>query len=453
MLLGPVGIGLISIYQSIADMIRSGCMLGMDTAVVKEIAQVAISEDKNIFYKTIACFNKWFSIAALIALLICVVFCYPISLWAFDDAKYAIHIAILSVSISMLVLATGKSAILQGMRRISEMAKAAVLGGFIGLLATIPVYYFWRLDGIIPAILINAIIGLLCAEYYYRKQGIKKVAISNREVFNSGLNTLRLGIYIVVSGFIATLSMFAIRAFISRNIDVDAAGLFQASWMITNVYFGIVLRAMGSDFFPRLSAISQEENKVKELVNEQGYIVLALASPVIVGLLLFSEPVLSLLYSSQFVYADAVLKWQLLATFFKIVSWPVSFILLAKNRGFIFLMTESVFYATYILSAYLLYPQYGLEAAGIGYLAAYVIYLPVIFFACKNISSFGWNKDIWAMILANLLLVSASFYIAYFHKESVLWSMTILAISFLYTYFRLRKIFSLEDLKSWFRKR
>lgn len=452
-LLGPVGIGLISIYQSVVDMIRSGCMLGMDTAGVKEVAEATVSEDKNTFYKTIARFNKWFSVSALTALIICIVFCYPISLWAFDDGKYAIYIALLSVSISMLILATGKSAILQGMRKIPEMAKIAVLGGFIGLVATIPIYYFWRLDGIIPALLINAIIGLLCAEYYYRKQGIKKVAISNREAFNSGLNTLRLGIYIVVSGFIATLSMFAIRAFISRNIDVDAAGLFQASWVITNVYFGIVLRAMGSDFFPRLSAISQEGDKVKKLVNEQSYIVLALASPVIVVLLLFSEPVLSLLYSSQFVNADTVLKWQLLGTFFKIVSWPISFILLAKNKGFIFLMTEIAFYGTYLLAVYFLYPQYGLESTGIGYFAAYAVYLPAIFFACRNISGFGWVKDVWAMILVNLFLVAASFYIVYFHKGSMLWGMAILATSFLYAYFRLKKVFSFEDLKGWFRKK
>ncbi|MFV0417874.1 MAG: O-antigen translocase [Dysgonomonas sp.] len=452
-LLGPVGIGLISIYQSLTDLIRSACLLGMDTAVVKEVAEATVEENKDVLFKTISRFNKWFNASALIALFACIVFCYPISLWVFDDSKYAIHIAILSVSISMLVLATGKSAILQGMRRISEMAKAAVLGGFIGLLATIPVYYFWRLDGIIPALIINSIIGLLCAEYYYRRQGIKKVALSNREAFNSGLDTLKLGIYIIVSGFIATLSMFAIRAFISRNIDVDAAGLFQASWVITNVYFGIILRAMGSDFFPRLSAISQDENEFKKLANEQSYIVLALTSPVIVVMLLFSEPILSLLYSSQFVYADTVLQWQLLGAFFKIVTWPISFILLAKNRGFIFLITEIIFYGAYLLSAYLLFPRYGLEAAGIGYFVAYTVYLPVMFFTCRSISNFGWNKSVGRMILINLFLVAASFYITFFHKGNMLLCTAIMAISFLYTYFRLKKVFSVEDLKNWFRKK
>lgn len=453
LLLGPVGIGLISIYQSISDMIRSGSMFGMDTAGIKEVAEAAATGDEASFYKTISRLNKWFVFSAFIAFLICVVFCYPISLWAFGDAQYAIYIALLSVSISMLILATGRSAILQGMRKIAEMAKVAIFGGIAGLIVTVPVYYVWRLDGIIPALIINAAIGLLCAEYYYRRQGIRKVKISNRDAFEKGLNSLKLGGYIVFGGFIATLSMFVVRAFISHNIDVDAAGLFQASWVITNVYFGIVLRSMGADFFPRLSSVSQENIETKRLVNEQSYIILALGTPVILILLLFSESILSLLYSDQFVLAGTLLKWQLLGTFFKIVSWPVSFILLTKNKGFVFLITEVLFYGVYLLAAYLLHFQFGLEAAGFGYFVAYAVYLPVVFFACRNISGFNWSKDVLGMILVNLFLVIISFYVVYFHKVNILWSVAILTISSLYTYFKMRKVFSFEDLKNWFEKR
>lgn len=452
-LLGALGIGLISIYQSISDMIRSGCMLGMDTAGVKEVAESSASEDKLSFYKTIARFNRCFFLSALIAFFICVVFCYPISLWAFGDGGHAIYIALLSVGIFMLILATGRSAILQGMRKITEMAKVAIIGGLIGLVVTIPIYYFWRLDGIIPALILNAAIGLFCAEYYYRKQGIKKIGISNHVAFERGLSSLKLGAYIVAGGFIGTLSMFAVRAFISHNIDVEAAGLFQASWVITNVYFGVVLRSMGADFFPRLSAVSQDDVEMKRLVNEQSYIVLVLGTLVILILLLFSKPVLSLLYSDQFVYADGVLKWQLLGTFFKIVSWPMSFILLAKNRGFVFLITEVVFYGVYLLASYLLYSYCGLEAAGLGYFVAYAVYLPVVFFACRSISFFNWNREIWLMILVNLFLIAVSFYMVYIHEANVLWNITILAISFLYTYLRLRKVLNFEDLKNWFGKR
>lgn len=454
LLLGPVGIGIIGIYQSLSDMIRSGCVLGMDTAGVKEIAEAEASGDKGLFYSTVSRFNKWFRISALLGLVVCLVFCYPISLWAFDDGGYAVYIAILSVSIFLMILATGRSTVLQGMCKIPEMAKSAVWGALLSLVVTLPVYYFWRMDGIIPALIINAAIWLLCTEYYYRKQKIKEAGISNKEAFSAGLSAFRLGIYIVVAGFIGTLAMFAVRAFITRNIDIDAAGIFQSSWVITNVYLGLILKAMGTDFFPRLSAIAGEGDKVKKLVNEQLYVVLVVASPVIVGMLLFSDFVLSLLYSSDFSSAGVILRWQLAGTFLKIVSWPVAFILLAKNRGLMFLITEVLFYAAYLLSAYLLYPHYGLEAAGIGYLIAYALYLPVIYFGGYSVSGFRWSRDVVKMIPVNLLLISASFYVSYIRNENMLWLViSIFCISLLYAFFKLKKVFSLEDLKGWFRKK
>ncbi len=453
-LLGPMGVGIIGIYQSVIEMVRSTCSLGIDTAGVKDIAEADNNTDKDSLYKTITRFNKWFRASALLALLICIAFCYPISHWAFGSDDYAIYIACLSVAAALHILATGKSTILQGLRKIPEMAKSAVWGSLIGLIVTIPVYYIWRLDGIVPALIINALIWFLCVMFYYRKQTIKGIDISNKEAFEAGLSSLRLGVYIVLAGIVSTVSMFLVRAYISRNIDLDAAGLFQSAWVITNVYLGLILKSMGSDYFPRLSAISGEKEKVKKLVNEQSYIVLVIALPIIVGMLLFADFALSVLYSYDFTGAGTILRWQVLGTFLKVLCWPISFILLARNKGLVFLITEIIFYVAYLLSAYLLYPAYGLDAAGIGYLIAYAVYFPVIVWAGYSISEFKWNGDILKMTLVSLVFICAAFYIAHFHTGHTLTlSIAILCLSLLYAYIKLKKVFSLEDLKNWFRKK
>lgn len=454
LLLGTMGIGLIGIFQSIVDMVRSGCLFGMDTAGVKEVAEVKSKGDEVSFSRSVAGFNKWFRISAILALGVCVLFCYPISLWVFDSGDYAFHIALLSIAVSFFILTTGRSVILQGMRRISELAKSMIWGSLIGLVVTIPIYYIWRTDAIIPAFILSALIGFLCVEYYYRKQGIKKVQVSVQESLISGLAAFKLGIYIVVAGFVGTFSMFLIRAFISRNIDLDAAGLFQSAWMITNVYLGLILRAMGSDFFPRLSAISADKEKSKTLVNEQTYIVLVIASPIIVGLLLFSDFALSILYSSEFVYANTILKWQILGSFFKVLSWPMAFILLAKGKGGLFLLTEIVFYLVYLLFSYLLYPVYGLDASGIGYFIAYIVYLPMVFFIVRAISGFVWNRDILRMGLINLLLIVGVFLVSTYYTGYMLTiGSVLLIVSVVYAYVKLKKVFSMDDFKSWFKKK
>ncbi|WP_029903015.1 O-antigen translocase [Prevotella sp. 10(H)] len=455
-LLGPAGVGFIGICYSIIDTFRAGCGLGMDTAGVKEIAEANNSENKQALYRTIARFNKWFKVSAIAGAIACIIFCYPISIWASGDDEYALRIAGLSVAVLLSIITTGRSTILQGMRRIPEMAKSAVLGSFFGLLFTAPLYFIFGIQSIVPAFIGTGLISFFCVEYYYRRQRIPKVALSNKEAFQSGLNTLKLGIYIVIAGFIGTISMFLVRTYLSRSIDIDAAGLFQSAWVITNIYLSLILRSMGTDFFPRLSAIAGEKDKIKQLVNEQTYIILVVASPAIVTMLLFSDFALSVLYTSKFEYASDVLRWQILGTFFKVLSWPMAFIMLAKNKGSAFLFTEVIFYAVYLLSAYLLFPSYGLDATGIGYLIAYIIYLPMVFIFSRNISDFVWRKDIIRMALINAVLITAAFFTArlyYTEEYALIPGAIILIITLIYAYFKLKRVFNFADLKDWFRKR
>lgn len=453
-LLGPLGVGIIGIYSSVIEMIRSGGALGMDTTGVKEIAEANSSEDKDTLLKTVSRFNKWFKATALFGALICLVFSYPISIWAFEDSGYTIYIASLSICVFLAILTTGRSTILQGLRKIPEMAKSTVLGSLFGLLVSLPAYLLLGVDGIVPVFITSGLISFLCVEFYYRKQHLGKFSLSNKDAFEAGLMTLKLGLFIVISAFIGTASMFLVRAFVARSIDLDAAGLFQSAWVITNIYLSLILRSMGSDFFPRLSAIAGEEEKVRKLVNEQSYIILIIASPIIIGMLLFADFALSVLYSSKFDSADAVLRWQILGTFFKVISWPIAFIMLVKNKGAIFLATEIVFYLVYLLSGYFLFPKYGLDATGIGYLVAYVVYLPMVFFVGKSISGFTWDGNIIKMVAVNMLLIGIAFYLAQYYSAGygVLLGAGVLAISLVYAYLKLKKVFSLSDLKAWFKK-
>lgn len=453
-LLGPAGVGLIGIYQSIIDMMRSGYGLGMDTAGVREIAEAKANTDDTTFGKTISRFNKWFKWTAILGFLTCVIFCYPISIWVFEDDRHAFFIAALSVCVSLAILTTGRSTILQGMRKIPELAKSNMLGSIFGLIATVPVYYTIGLDGIIPAFIITWLISFLCVEYYYRRQHFNKVEISGKEAFYSGLSTLKLGIFIVLAGLISTISMFLVRAYITREDSIDTAGLFQSAWVITNIYLGLILRSMGSDFFPRLSAIAGQKDKVKQLINEQSYIVLIIAPSFIIGMLIFSDFALSVLYSGKFTGANTLLCWQLTGTFFKVLSWPVAFIMLAKNRGLIFFISEVAYYAVYLVAGYLLYPYYGLAAAGIGYLIAYIVYLPIVLIVGHNLSEFRWDKKIIQMAFINLILICITFYIViYISEYTYLGTIPLLCISLLYAYLNLRKVFSISELKGWFRRK
>lgn len=452
-LLGPSGMGIIGVFQSIIDLMRSGYGFGIDTAAVRDVAAANSTEDENKLTETVSLFQKLFFLSALIGLIGCVIFCYPISLWAFDDGAYSIHIALLSISIFFAILTTGRSSILQGMRKIRYMAQASIIGSIISLAITFPLYYFLGTQGITPYFILINIAAFASVNYFYKKLNIETTKISYHEAYIAGRETLKFGLYVVVAGLIGTFSMFLIRGIIIRNIDIDAAGLFQSAWTITTVYLALILRSMGTDFFPRLSSIIDNNKEANRLVNEQSYITLLIVSPLIVGMIVFSGLAISILYSSDFSYADNVLRWQLVGTFLKVLSWPLAFIMLAKNKGRIFLITEIIFYAIYLLSCYFFIDRYGLDITGIGYLAAYIVYLPTVFIIGKRISGFGWNKEIWQMVIVNSIFITAAFCVCmYCNQYEFLFGGVLLVLTLGYSFVKLRKVFGIDDLRKWIKK-
>lgn len=452
-LLGPAGLGIIGVFQSIIDLMRSGYGFGIDTAAVRDVAAANIENDGDKLNKTVSLFNKLFYLSAFVGAIGCIVFCYPISIWAFGESTYSIHIALLSLAVFFTILTVGRSSILQGMRRIGDMAKSSIIGSVLSLLITIPLYYFWKIDGIIPYFILINILTFICANIYYKRLHFKTTYISYKAACKIGTNVLKFGFYVVVAGLIGTFTMFLLRGLIIKNIDLDAAGLFQSAWTITSVYLALILRSMGSDFFPRLSAIADDNKLVKGLVNEQSYITLLIASPIIVGMILFSDVAISILYSSKFSHAGSLLQWQLVGTFLKVLSWPIAFIMLAKNKGLLFLITEILFYGVYILICHFMIDTYGLDITGIGYLIAYMVYLPSVFIAGKYISGFGWRKDIVTMIIINAILIASSFYISMNEiPHAKLTGIALLILTLAYSYLKLRKVFDLRDISKWFKK-
>lgn len=452
-LLGTVGVGLISIYQSTLDMIKSVSSLGIETTGVREIAAVD-DNDKDQLHHIISVIDRCTLIFAILGAAFCLIFCYPISIWVFGDPSPSYQFALLSVCMFFTILAAGQAVVLQGLRRISYMVKSSIIWNVCGLVISLPLYYFYRLDGIIPVFIVVSIAMFLSAYFYRRKIEIQSVQVSFDQLTKRGASVVRVGIFIVLASILTTLSFFLVRAFLSKNTGVESVGLFQAAWTITNVYLMLILKSMGSDFYPRLCTIINDNKKTGLLINEQTYVVLVIAVPIIILLLLCSKIALSLLYSSDFEGAAGILNWQIMGTFFKVLSWPLGFILLAKGKGLIYFLSETLFLIFYLAGIYCLYPFYAFESVGISYLIAYSLYLPIVFILGRKLSGFEWTTENLRIGIISLILVLLAFWIVkYVPNYSIIAGIPILIISVIYSSYKLNKVFSLKSLLNFFKHR
>ena len=408
LLLGAAGVGLAGMFQSIIDLIRSVTSLGLSFSSVREIAEAHQTEDPKRIGHTVTMLKRWLWWTGIAGMILTIIFSPLISTFTFGDKKQTFSICLLAFCVLTGTLSSGQLALLQGLRKIGHMAKASAIGAVSGLIIALALYAWLGIKGIIPSLVAVSVTGLFTTWWFSRKIPVEKVVQSYQETLRKGGDMVKLGLFTVGSGLISTLTLFLVRSFILRNSDVASVGLFQAAWSICNLYLGAVLTAMGADYFPRLCGLKDNDTQIVRFVNQQTRFVLVVSTPIIVGMMLITTPVINLLFSSAFNSAVDLMRWQIVGTFLKVLVWPTGFVLLSKGKGFQFLLVESTWFIVYYLVTRLLWPMIGLEAAGVGYVVSYLIYLPFVLVLVKPLCSLKFEaKNIFLMVQYFLFVVIA----------------------------------------------
>ena len=446
-LLGPTGVGIVGLYQSTLEIVQSATSLGLGFSAVRDVAEAAGTNDQQRIGRTITILRRWVWLTGLLGMTMLLLFREQFSRYAFNDTGHTFYFVMLAVVPLFAAISGGQLALLQGIRRIGDMARAGVLGAAAGLCITAPLYWLMGIKGIVPALIISALADLGLSYYFARKVTITPVIINWRETLTGGSGMIRLGIFTVITGLATTGSMYLVRIFISGQMGVDGVGQFQAAWNLSATYVGLILGAMAADYFPRLSAVNQDNVQACKLVNEQTEISLLLAGPLIVGMICFMDMIVWLFYSAQFGQSINILLWQSLGNLLKVISWPMGFLLLAKDRGSYYIFTELLWNALFLATIWLLWDRSGIESTGIAFLVGYLVFTGVIYAICKRMCGFTWSrKNIKAILLYTSLSILA-FINTKYHSLPYwqIYGTGLLAAAMLYSYYEMKQIVDIRQ--------
>jgi len=391
-LLGPTGVGIVGILQTIIDMVRNATGFGINFSGVKYIAEAAGTDDLYKISKTVNVLKKWALATGLLGMFITIIFCIPFSKYSFGNNSYAINIAILSIVLLISSVSSAQLALLQGLRMIGKMAKATLYGSILGTAITLPLYWWLGIKGIVPGLILTAFGSLIISWLFTKDIKVEIVKYTLKESFLSGLNMAKLGFFIVINGFIATASMYVIRALVMSKLGLDSVGFFQAVMTISTLYLGILLNSMLADFFPRLSMINTDNNASNKLINEQLELTLLVGTPMILGIITFSTLIIHLLYSTSFSPAIPVLQWQIAASLMTLISWPLGVMFLAKDKGKYAIMTETIKQLIFIAFVFMFFDYFGLKVLGIGFFIASFVNMLLVIPSVRYLGDFRFSK-------------------------------------------------------------
>ena len=403
-LLGPAGMGIASLLNSTIGIIGSVTNFGLGTSAVKDIASANISSDPDRIAITMTIFRKLVWLTGTLGIIVTIVLAPWLSELTFGNRDYTIAFVLLSVTLLISQLSSGQMVILQGMQKMQYLAKANIAGSALGLVLTLPLYYFYKIDAIVPGMIISSVIALILSWYFAQKINIHTVKVTLQQTIHEGKSMLMMGFMISLSGLISLLVSYAVRLFISRTGGIEQVGLYNSGFSIINTYVGMIFAAMATDYYPRLSAVSHSNTLCKQTINQHAEIAVLILAPIVLFFLVFIKWVVIVIYSHAFIGMSNMMHWAMFGIFFKAASWSVAFILLAKGASKLFFWSELM--ANIYICAFNIigYKYWGLNGIGISFVMGYLLYFIQVFIIAKVKYGFDFEMAFYKMFSLQLFL-------------------------------------------------
>ena len=343
-----------------------------------------------------------------------VVFCRPISRLTFGSTERSAAVALLSVAVLFKLVSAGQGALIQGMRRIADLAKMNVWGALFGACFGIPLVYLFRERGVVPSLIVVAGMAIATSWWYSRKIHVASPVVGFSQVRQEVGSLLKLGSAFMASGLMTMGVAYLVRITVLHKVGYEATGLYQSAWTLGGLYIAFILQAMGADFFPRLTASAHDDSACNRLVNEQALVGLLLAGPGVIATLTFAPIVVALLYSAKFGAAVGVLRWICLGATLQVITWPMGFIIVAKGRQNLFFASEFAWTVVAVGLAWVCVKYFGLDGAGIAFFGSYVFHGILSYTIARHLSDFRWagiDRKIGIVFLSLIAVVFCGFYV------------------------------------------
>ena len=414
MLLGPAGFGLFGLYGLVQNLAQSIGGMGVNSSGVRQIAASAGSGNMQRIAETATVLRRTSVALGLLGAASLLTLSRQASKVTFGDTSHTMAISFLSIAVFFGLVSGGQGALLQGMRRIADLARMNILAALFGLCVAIPLVYFFRQRGVVPSIVAVAGMSILSSWWYSRKLEIQAADISLAQFRHEAFALLKLGAAFMASGLLTLGVAYVVRIMILRDLGLPATGLYQAAWTLGGLYVAFILQAMAADFYPRLTATIDRHLEANRLVNEQILIGLLFAGPGVIAALTFAPIAIALFYSSKFGPAVSLLRWICLGAMLQVVSWPMGFIVVAKARQVLFFLSELLWSLVAIATTWVGIHQYGLDGAGIAFFGSYIFHVLISFMFASRLSGYYPSRKIRTVGSALFALVALTFCSFYF---------------------------------------
>ena len=313
---------------------------------------------------------------------------------SFGDDSHAWAFIALAAAVMMNSLTSIRSGIMQGLKEYRRMARASMWGTAAGVALSAPLFYFFRVDSIVPAILIFSA-AMLVPTAMAMPRLRSDEPLGWRQTLSLGRGFIILGAYITLSQATSYCVNYLFASWLSTTASVDEVGFYQAGFNLFNRYAGLIFAAIGVEYFPRLSMAADRRRRVEVFVNHESMLILWLILPLTTLFIIAGPLLVRLLYSEAFLPIVPMISAGIIGVTLRGLSWCIAFTILARGDGLLYLVSE-VSSALVCLGLNIAgYRLGGLTGLGISYTVWYAVYLAIVAVIYLRRYGLRINRSVW----------------------------------------------------------
>ncbi len=341
MFLGPGGMGVSALYLSSTTAVQRFASLGLGLAVVKEVG--ASRDNPHTLARVVRVARRLTLLTALAGALVSIVASRWLSEGSFGDSSHTTAYVALGAMVFFAVAGGGEMAILQGVQDVKRLSRATIFGSVCGLLVSVPLYWLYGVDGIVPSMIILA----FAVWAFYRFSGPDHALGAGERLewkrhWPLMRRLLGMGILLMSSDMVGTLCTYLLQIYVRSEGGLADLGIFQGANSLTVQYSGLVFAAMSMDYLPRLSREASDNVAMGALVNRQMEVVSCLIGPLAGALIMAAPLVVDLLLTKEFLPAVPLLRWLGLALLLQGLMFPMAYVTFAKDNRRVYFWMEVI---------------------------------------------------------------------------------------------------------------
>ena len=382
--LGPAGVALVAQLSNFISICQGLLGGGLGTATARLYPEFRNDRARRRRFLT----TGWrlgcvFAVASMVVIALV---SGPVSQWLLTSEEHRAAVMLAGVAVGCLVLNTMIMASINGSGELGRVVMSNVIASAIGCAVYVPASVFWGISGGLIGCAVSQTLFLPVALVILRSS--RNVSLEDfRGAFDraDARRILSFVPMLIAHSVMSPLGLILIRDMVASRLGLETAGLWQATWRISEIYLGIFMASLTLYFHPRLGEVVGTPGLLREEIVRTFTRAVGMTAAVALALFFMRDWVVRIVFTEAFLPVRDLMPIQLLGDVLRMAAWTLGFVLVALVRSRWYIALEILIPLTYLGAATLLVPHFGVKGVTWAYCVAGSVHFAISTFALRDV--------------------------------------------------------------------